>query len=380
MDSAHDFFVSYTSVDEEWAVWIAGVLEDAGYSVVIQVWDFLPGSNFVIEMQKAVCSSRRLIAVLSPDYLAARYPQPEWAAIFAADPEGIERKLVPVMVRRCDPEGLLGQVVQIRIHDLGHEAAAQRLLDGVKPGRAKPDEPAAFPGAARPAPDTTAAPFGGQLNWRPLASPPEVVWRSGLDSQLPIQSGYEAVELHLVPVGYHTRLQVRELAGLKSSLPDHARRHGIFSPTEALDARGDATKTVVLSRERGRVAGIAVTRSGQRSTWVGLPRDGLGAVLDESHLTGQLVGMLDALASLPLPAAELVVPVVGIEPAAMVAVGSVTQMPRSSAQIGHGMPRHVRPAVEDTVAMAAVLTRAKDVAIELAARLVTEHRSAARLC
>ena len=67
MDSdRRNFFVSYTSVDEGWATWIAHVLEDTGYSAVIQAWDFRPGSNFVIEMQQALQSSERLIAVLSP--------------------------------------------------------------------------------------------------------------------------------------------------------------------------------------------------------------------------------------------------------------------------------------------------------------------------
>lgn len=36
-----DFFVSYTETDQAWAVWIAWTLEAAGYSTVIQVWDFL---------------------------------------------------------------------------------------------------------------------------------------------------------------------------------------------------------------------------------------------------------------------------------------------------------------------------------------------------
>lgn len=377
-----DFFISYTSADEAWAVWIAHVLEEAGYSVVIQAWDFRPGSNFVIEMQKALQSSDRLIAVLSPDYLAARFPQPEWAAVFAADPEGATRRLVPVMVRHCQPDGLLGQIVQIRIHNLESATAAQKLLDGVSADRARPTTPPVFPGSVGFTPGTTgAAPSApaGRLTWRRLPSPPEVRWRNELDNRLPNQTGYEAVELHLVPVGEEARLQVSELTGLKATLPDHGRRHGIFSATEALDAQGDSTKAVVLSRERGKVAGLAVTRSGQRSAWVGLPRDMLGAVLDESHLTDQLVDLLDALASLPLPTAELVVPAIGIEPATIVAVGSVTQMPRSSAQIGHGMPRHVRPVVEDAVTLATISARGKDVASELAATLVTEHRARAGL-
>jgi hypothetical protein len=40
-----DFSISYTKADQAWAAWIAWTLEAAGYSTVIQAWDFLPGSN-----------------------------------------------------------------------------------------------------------------------------------------------------------------------------------------------------------------------------------------------------------------------------------------------------------------------------------------------
>ncbi len=46
-----DFFISYTRIDRGWAEWIAWQLEEAGYTAVIQAWDFRPGSNFVQEMQ-----------------------------------------------------------------------------------------------------------------------------------------------------------------------------------------------------------------------------------------------------------------------------------------------------------------------------------------
>src|SRR5664280_2722718 len=65
--SNRDFFISYTSVDRAWAVWIAVELEKAGYTTVIQAFDFRPGSDFVHEMQTAVQNTRRTIAVLSPE-------------------------------------------------------------------------------------------------------------------------------------------------------------------------------------------------------------------------------------------------------------------------------------------------------------------------
>jgi hypothetical protein len=60
-----DFFVSRTGADAAWAQWIAWQLEAAGYSVVIQDWDFGPGGNFVHKMQQAVTDAKRTIAILT---------------------------------------------------------------------------------------------------------------------------------------------------------------------------------------------------------------------------------------------------------------------------------------------------------------------------
>ena len=57
-----DFFISYNRADRQWAEWIAWQLEAAGYSIVIQAWDFRPGGNFVLDMQRAASESRQTIA------------------------------------------------------------------------------------------------------------------------------------------------------------------------------------------------------------------------------------------------------------------------------------------------------------------------------
>ena len=75
-----DFFISYRSVDQPWAEWIAYQLEEAHYSVVIQAWDFQPGSSFIHAMDKATRVARSTIAVLSPDYFASPYTTVEWQA------------------------------------------------------------------------------------------------------------------------------------------------------------------------------------------------------------------------------------------------------------------------------------------------------------
>jgi len=140
-----DFFISYNRADRAWAEWIAWQLEAAGYSTVLQAWDFVPGSNFVLEMDKAAQQAKRTIAVLSPSSLAAPFPQPEWGSAFADDPTGAERKLLPMRVAECDPPGLLGQIVHIDLVGLDEQQARERLLDGTRE-RLKPSEPPVFPG------------------------------------------------------------------------------------------------------------------------------------------------------------------------------------------------------------------------------------------
>lgn len=140
-----DFFISYNRADKQWAEWIAWTLEEAGYSVVIQAWDFRPGGNFVLEMQRAAAESQKTIAVLSESYLKASYTQPEWAAAFASDPESLKRKLIPVRVKECQPEGLLRPIVYVDLVGLAESDAKQALLNALEP-RVKPGQKPGFPG------------------------------------------------------------------------------------------------------------------------------------------------------------------------------------------------------------------------------------------
>jgi hypothetical protein len=143
-----DFFISYTSVDRNWAEWIAWQLEDAGYKCHVQAWDFISGSNFVQEMDQGTKAQRTLL-VLSPDYFNSGFTQPEWQAAFAQDPTGEKRKILAVKVRECHPEGLIGQVVWIDLTGLGYQEAKYALLNGAKGERLKPLIAPLFPGAAQ---------------------------------------------------------------------------------------------------------------------------------------------------------------------------------------------------------------------------------------
>ncbi|MEN8445477.1 MAG: TIR domain-containing protein, partial [Cyanobacteria bacterium J06555_13] len=138
------FFVSYNRADQGWAEWIAWTLEKAKHETVIQAWDFRPGGNFVLDMQRAAAETDKTILVLSENYLASEFVQPEWASAFADDPTSLERRLIPVRVQVCKPRGLLRSIVYVDIVGVSKETARQRILEAL-PDRLKPDREPDFP-------------------------------------------------------------------------------------------------------------------------------------------------------------------------------------------------------------------------------------------
>jgi tetratricopeptide (TPR) repeat protein len=148
---ATDFFISYTGADQAWAEWIAEQLETAGYTIVLQVWDFRPGSDFLHQMQQAASSAQRTVAVLSPAYFGSAFGEAEWRAAFAKDPTGELGLLVPVRVQDCQPPGLLASRVYVDLVGLEEEAAAARLLAGIQQGRTRPPGKRPFPSQGTPA-------------------------------------------------------------------------------------------------------------------------------------------------------------------------------------------------------------------------------------
>ena len=103
-------------------------------------------------MQSAATAANRTLMVLSPDYVKSQFASPEWAAALAQDPQGLKRKLVPIIVRPCEAHGLLMPIVQISLVDADEATARALLVNGLNEKRAKPAQRPAFPGttAARP--------------------------------------------------------------------------------------------------------------------------------------------------------------------------------------------------------------------------------------
>ncbi|MGP0022601.1 MAG: FxSxx-COOH system tetratricopeptide repeat protein [Streptosporangiaceae bacterium] len=196
-----DFFVSYTQADRAWAEWIAWILEEDGHRVLVQAWDFVPGTNWIQSMQAGTQGATRTIAVLSREYLTSVYAGAEWQATWASDPQGTGRKLLTARVAECDRPGLLAGVVGVDVFGLAEAAAKARLRRMVSEaiaGRAKPAVPPGFPGAGRAMP--RAARFPGALPqvWKVPARNPNFTGRGPDLDKLARALAARAVTVHSV--------------------------------------------------------------------------------------------------------------------------------------------------------------------------------------
>jgi tetratricopeptide (TPR) repeat protein len=148
------FFISFNSADQTKAHWIAWTLKEAGHEVAVHDWEIPAGGNAPLWMNNRLAWADRLIAVISPDYLPARYSPMEWASQIWNDPDGTKGSVIPVIVRpttRLPP--LLNGLSRIDLTNCSEAEATRRLIQGVDMP-APPQRKPAFDKVEGEAPDS----------------------------------------------------------------------------------------------------------------------------------------------------------------------------------------------------------------------------------
>ncbi|CUU57394.1 Adenylate cyclase, class 3 [Parafrankia irregularis] len=144
-----DFFVSALNTDEAWGAWTAGFLQENGYLVRYDAWRPV-GINDYWALDEGLRFSRRMIVVLSQAYLTSDMVQASWRTAFNRDRGGLDRRLIPVRVEECEPDGLLGGIRYIDLVPFKKDVEgarsylAQQIDRSVKGGY-RPSEPPPFP-------------------------------------------------------------------------------------------------------------------------------------------------------------------------------------------------------------------------------------------
>ena len=144
-----DFFISHAGADRAWAEWVAWQLIDAGYTVELDVWDWVAGRNFVTAMSDALERADRVVALFSAAYFdRSRYTTEEWTSAVLHMPDPEQCRLVPVRVEDVPADrapAVLRPLVFRDVFGVGEEQARRVLLEALT-GPRRPGEKPVFPG------------------------------------------------------------------------------------------------------------------------------------------------------------------------------------------------------------------------------------------
>jgi TIR domain-containing protein/tetratricopeptide repeat protein/NB-ARC domain-containing protein len=176
-----DFFSRHAGRDTAWAEWLAWQLQQAGYGVELDVWDWAPGEDFVARMQAALESADRVLAVCTEAYFASVYGGAELRAAFVRQAKDVGR-IVPVLVEPVTLPPLYAPLIRLDLTGLDEAAAAARLRARLAAGR--PIVPPPFPrGFAAPSDRPGDRPgFAGALPavWKIPPRNPRFTGRDGM--------------------------------------------------------------------------------------------------------------------------------------------------------------------------------------------------------
>jgi nucleoside phosphorylase len=224
------------------------------------------------------------------------------------------------------------------------------------------------PAGPVPAGPAAAGPPDHGMSWRPLDGELPVVWLPGLGS---LRLGRSALlELHLVPAERAAPLEARRLAVLGNELSALAQKQGMFGRVDF--TQGQTADEAFAAGADG--PGLAVTRTGQRSAWLLLPGDGLGAVLDPADVRDRLATLLTVIEHIETPNPARVGLAVGVTTTTLLAEGLVSDLPRTTRRQKTSMsPVRVPPA--DRLPYSSITADRGAIAEELAARLMLAFRA-----
>ncbi|HUS11947.1 MAG TPA: toll/interleukin-1 receptor domain-containing protein [Pyrinomonadaceae bacterium] len=223
-----DFFVSYTQSDKIWAEWIAWELQEAGYTVTLQAWNFAPSQSFMQRMRQALVESRHLIAVLSKRYLESEFAGAELDAALAADPRGLRAKLIPIRVGKCELDEILRTRIYIDLVGKETHQARNDLQLGIAAAVATvtPTDAIAFK-TPPPFPGKAVKPVSKRSRKPSVPNRVKVLYL-GMDigRGLNLRGQYQDIQKVLTPISKSGRADITGLLKVTAdSLPDILNKH-----------------------------------------------------------------------------------------------------------------------------------------------------------
>jgi len=100
---SHAVFISYSHHDKDFVQgWLLYQLRASNISFLIDAFDFRPGAAVAAEIERALITCRKILLVLSPDYMKSEWTTFESLLAFSLDPGAQGQRVIPLLLRQCD--------------------------------------------------------------------------------------------------------------------------------------------------------------------------------------------------------------------------------------------------------------------------------------
>ena len=107
----YDVFLSYASVDRQEAITLCNAILEAGGKAFVAEKDIRPGDDFADKIRIALCNSRELWLLVSPQSIKSDWVISEWGAAWA-----LEKKIIPIL-HRCAHDSLPDRLRRLQCID-----------------------------------------------------------------------------------------------------------------------------------------------------------------------------------------------------------------------------------------------------------------------
>lgn len=107
----YDVFLSYASVDRQEAITLYNAILEAGGKAFVAEKDIHPGDDFADKIRIALCNSKELWLLVSPQSIKSDWVISEWGAAWA-----LEKKIIPIL-HRCAYDSLPDRLRKLQCID-----------------------------------------------------------------------------------------------------------------------------------------------------------------------------------------------------------------------------------------------------------------------
>jgi tetratricopeptide (TPR) repeat protein len=139
-----DIFVSYTSSDREWVMWIATELKSLGHKPYVHEWEIGAGDDIYAWMEARHDAAEHVLCVVSDEYLKAPYSTLERHAAQWQAAKNRPSFVLFVVVKPCRLPNLADHLHRCELFGVPEEAARRRFREFI--ARRKMPATATFPG------------------------------------------------------------------------------------------------------------------------------------------------------------------------------------------------------------------------------------------